>query len=137
MNIPSAIVMITSSFPIAAERGWAYAIYGAFGAVGNCQLSWRWVFYLLAILVIPFSVLSWFILPGASAKKTQNKSLDWPGVASLTVGLILFVFAISEGSASGWKSARVIAPLVISVFTFAGFLVIERIVKDLALPPHT
>ncbi|KAF5373033.1 hypothetical protein D9758_001641 [Tetrapyrgos nigripes] len=150
MNIPSAIAMITSSFPDAAERGRAYAVYGAFGAVGNClgfilggvissQASWRWIFYLLAILVIPFSVVSWFILPGAtsSVEKTQKKSLDWPGVASLTVGLILFVFAISEGSASGWNSARVIAPLVISIFAFAGFLVIERIVKDPALPPRT
>ncbi|KAK7453580.1 hypothetical protein VKT23_001463 [Stygiomarasmius scandens] len=150
MNIPSAVAMITTSFPDAAERGRAYAIYGAFGAIGNClgfilggvissQASWRWVFYLLAILVIPFSVVSWFILPGAtsSEEKSQKKGLDWPGVASLTAGLILFVFAISEGSASGWKSARVIAPLVISIFAFGAFLFIERIVKDPALPPRT
>jgi MFS family permease len=57
MNIPSAIAMITSSFPDAAERSRAYAIYGAFGAIGNCsgfilggvissQASWRWSEYL-------------------------------------------------------------------------------------------
>ncbi|THU81970.1 MFS general substrate transporter [Dendrothele bispora CBS 962.96] len=159
MNIPSAIAMITTSFPDPVERGRAYAIYGAFGAIGNClgfilggvissRASWRWdscadenpiVFYLLAILVIPFSLASWFILPGttSSEEKSQKKGLDWPGVASLTAGLILFVFAISEGSASGWNTARVIAPLVISVFTFGAFFLIERIVKDPALPPRT
>jgi hypothetical protein len=96
------------------------------------------VFYLLAILIIPFSAVSWFVLPGgsSSAEKTK-KSLDWPGVTSFTVGLILFVFAISEGSISGWASPRVIAPLVISIFAFGAFLVIERIVKDPALPPRT
>ncbi|KAF5331470.1 hypothetical protein D9758_015501 [Tetrapyrgos nigripes] len=150
MNIPSAISMIRSSFPDAAERSRAYAIYGTFGAIGNClgfvlggvissKASWRWVFYLLAIVIIPFSAVSWFILPGASSstEKPQKKSLDWPGVASLTIGLILFVFAISEGSTSGWNSATVIAPLVISIFTFASFFVIERIVQDPAVPPRT
>ncbi|THU97275.1 MFS general substrate transporter [Dendrothele bispora CBS 962.96] len=150
MNIPSAIAMITTSFPDPVERGRAYAIYGAFGAIGNClgfilggvissKASWRWVFYLLAILIIPFSLVSWFILPRvtSSEQKSQKKGLDWPGVASLTTGLILFVFAISESSASGWNSPRVIAPLVISIFAFGAFLLIERIVKDPALPPRT
>lgn len=53
MNVPAAIAMITISFPDPAERGRAYAIYSALGAVGNvcgfvlggvltARLSWRW-----------------------------------------------------------------------------------------------
>ncbi|THU97267.1 MFS general substrate transporter [Dendrothele bispora CBS 962.96] len=142
MNIPSAVAMITTTFSDHVERGRAYAIYGASGAIGgviSSQVSWRWVFYLLAILVIPFSLVSWFILPGAPSteEKSQKKNLDWPGVASLTIGLILFVFAISEGSVSGWSSPGVLAPLIISIFTFVAFLFIERIVRDPALPPRT
>lgn len=60
------------------------------------------MFYLLAILVIPFAAASWFILPThTNHTSAEKKSLDWPGVVSLTVGLILFVFAISEGSNGG------------------------------------
>ncbi|KAJ3729348.1 major facilitator superfamily domain-containing protein [Lentinula raphanica] len=149
MNVPSAVAMISTSFPDHKERGRAYAIYGAFGAVGNClgfiiggvissRTSWRWVFYVIAILVIPFALLSWFILPthhDTTAK--EKKGLDWSGVSSLTIGLILFVFAISQASVAGWQSAGVIAPLVLSIVMFAVFLLIEHIVKDPALPPRT
>jgi len=89
-------------------------------------------------LVIPFALASWFILPTHKNHTHENKqSIDWPGVFSLTVGLVLFVFAISEGSGSQWGTPRVIVPLVLSVVMFAAFLVIERIVKDPALPPRT
>ncbi|KAJ4482447.1 major facilitator superfamily domain-containing protein [Lentinula aciculospora] len=149
MNVPSAVAMISTSFLDHKERGRAYAIYGAFGAIGNCldfiiggvissRTSWRWVFYVIAILVIPFAMVSWIILPRhINHLAKEKKGLDWPGVFSLTVGLILFVFAISQASAAGWQSPGVIAPLILSVVMFAMFLLIERIVKDPALPPRT
>ncbi|THU97280.1 MFS general substrate transporter [Dendrothele bispora CBS 962.96] len=149
MNIPSAVALITMTFS-ETERGRAYSIYGASGALGGClgliiggvvssKASWRWVFYILAILVIPLAAVAWFVLPGNAAvnEQSQKKRLDWPGVAFLTAGLILFVFAISDGSSSGWNTARVIAPLVISILTISAFFLVERIVKDPALPPHT
>lgn len=132
MNIPAAVAMIAYAFPEKEERGRAYAIYGAFGAVGNvagfilggvltAKLNWRWgeyftvpsqvsrltlptVFYLLAILVTPFSIAAWFILPKHENHTIKDagkrRGIDWPGVFSLTVGLVLFVFAISSGSGS-------------------------------------
>lgn len=53
LNVPSAIAMISTSFPDHKERSRAYAVYGAFGAIGNClgfiiggvisaRTSWRW-----------------------------------------------------------------------------------------------
>ncbi|GAW01048.1 efflux protein [Lentinula edodes] len=149
LNVPSAIAMISTSFPDHKERSRAYAVYGAFGAIGNClgfiiggvisaRTSWRWVFYVIAILVIPFAVVSWFILPAHTNRSAKGtKDLDWPGVSSLTVGLILFVFAVSRASAAGWQSPGVIAPLILSIFMFATFALIEHLVKDPALPPRT
>ncbi|KAE9402343.1 MFS general substrate transporter [Gymnopus androsaceus JB14] len=149
MNVPSAVAMISMSFPDREERSRAYAVYGAFGAIGNClgsiiggvissQTSWRWVFYVIAMLVIPFALVSWFILPTHTNHiAEERKNLDWPGVFSLTIGLILFVFAVSQASAIGWKSPGVVAPLVLSIVMFGAFLSIESIVKDPALPPRT
>lgn len=108
----------------------------------------------MAIVIIPFTIASWFILPSHVYQTTIKRKIDWPGVASLTVALILFVFALSEGSSSGtsppsmpdssfmnfktgWGSARVVAPLVLSVAMFAAFFAIERIVEDPPLPPRT
>ena len=41
------------------------------------------------------------------------------------VALILFIFAVTSGSSSGWASATVLVPLVISVFMVVGFFVYE------------
>ncbi|KAF8896092.1 major facilitator superfamily domain-containing protein [Infundibulicybe gibba] len=128
MNVPAAVAMISIYFTESKERDRAYALYGAAGAVGNVTglilggiltstASWRWVFYLLAIAMIPTSL----------TPKSERRSIDWPGVACLTVGLIFFVFAISEGSSVGWNSPRVIATLVLSVVLLVAFFFIERI----------
>ncbi|TFK33520.1 major facilitator superfamily domain-containing protein [Crucibulum laeve] len=149
MNVPSAMALISLYFSEADQRSRAYAIYGASGAVGNvlgvvvggvltASASWRWVYYLLAIAMSPLAVASWFILPThQTPPSTSRRSVDWPGVFSLTAGLTLFVFAITEGSAGGWKSARVIVTLVLSIVLLTTFLVIERIVKDPAFPTRT
>ncbi|KAF8896032.1 major facilitator superfamily domain-containing protein [Infundibulicybe gibba] len=158
MNVPAAVAMISIYF---TEKDRAYAIYGAAGAVGNVvglilggvltsTVSWRWdrenssdfvpflVFYLLAIVTIPLSILSWFILPPYQVTPTsERRSIDWPGVVCLTIGLIFFVFAISEGSSVGWSSARVIATLALSVILLVAFFFIECIVSDPAFPPST
>ncbi|KAF8995169.1 major facilitator superfamily domain-containing protein [Cyathus striatus] len=149
MNIPSAMALINMNITDPNERSRAYAIFGGVGAIGNvcglviggvltAQASWRWVFYLLAIAVTPLAAISWFILPPHKKPELETpRSIDWAGVSSLTAGLILFVFALTEGSAAGWGSARVIATLVLSVVLLGAFGVIERIVKDPAFPSRT
>lgn len=39
--------------------------------------------------------------------------------------MILFIFAVTSGSSSGWATARVLVPLVVSVFMMAGFFYYE------------
>ena len=51
----------------------------------------------------------------------------------MLVALILFIFAITSGSESGWATAQVLAPLIISIFMLAGFFLWERrIPQDIA-----
>jgi len=60
------------------------------------------VFYLVAIIVTPFSILSFFFLPKHSISvSNKDRKLDWQGVLALAGGLILFVYAISEGNDVG------------------------------------
>jgi ATP/ADP translocase len=47
------------------------------------------------------------------------------------VAIILFIFAVtSSGSPTGWKSATVIAPLIISVGMTAGFFYYETRIPE-------
>ncbi|KAI0790428.1 major facilitator superfamily domain-containing protein [Abortiporus biennis] len=148
MTVPTAIAMIVHHFPDPQEQSRILGIYGAFGAVGNAvgfvlggvlaaRASWRWVFYLIGILTIPFAALSYFCLPRADVGEREKRSIDIPGVSILTGGLVLFVFAVSDGSASGWGSPQIITTLVLSVVFFVAFFIVERISKDPALPPRT
>ena len=47
-------------------------------------------------------------------------------IFSATVALILFIFAITSGSGSGWASAQVLAPLIISIVIIVAFFLWER-----------
>jgi fatty acid desaturase len=56
---------------------------------------------------------------------TRVKHMDLPGVAALTVAIILFILALTESTTSGWGSAIVIAPLVIAVILVVAFFFYE------------
>ncbi|KIK53240.1 hypothetical protein GYMLUDRAFT_49413 [Collybiopsis luxurians FD-317 M1] len=149
MNVPSSISLLITYFPNPAEQGRALAIFGASGSIGNISgfiisgalsagASWRWVYYLLAILVVPFSVLGWFILPKHQIPEGRDRrSVDWLGTSTLTAALILLVFALSDSGEVGWGAARVIVTLVLSVVLIVAFFVVEKFVKDPAIPPRT
>ncbi|THH29152.1 hypothetical protein EUX98_g5035 [Antrodiella citrinella] len=148
MTIPSAIAMIVINFPDPVEQSRALGLYGAFGAVGNAigfvlggvlaaKASWRWVFHLIGICTVPFAVVAFFALPKTPVTTTGVKrSVDIPGITVLTAALILFVYAISDGGAEGWGTPQIITTLILSIVTFAAFFVVERYVKDPAIPPR-
>ena len=74
------------------------------GGVLTARVSWRWVFYLVAIIAIPFSVLSFIALPKHTiTQDSKSRKLDWQDVMALTGGLILFVYAISDANDSGQR----------------------------------
>lgn len=149
MTVPAAISILVQTFPDPKEQSDVMGMFGAFGAVGNCsglviggvlaaRASWRWVFYLIAIAVIPLSIASFFLLPKAVQNGQRAKrDLDIPGVGVLTGALILFVYAISDGNTEGWGSPQIITTLVFSIILFAGFFVVERFAKDPVLPMST
>ena len=68
------------------------------------------------------------------------RDLGWNANSpSPTVALILFIFAVTSGTTSGWGSAGVLAPLIIAVLLVFGFFYFEtRIPADrAAIPPRT
>ena len=147
MTIPSAIAMIVQTFPDPTEQSTVLGIYGAFGAVGTCtgfiiggvvsaKASWRWAFYIITIAAIPFSVVAFFFLPTTTLAGKEKRDLDLPGISTLIVALILFVYALSDGSDQGWGSPQIIVTLILSIVVFVAFFFVERVTKDPAVPPR-
>jgi len=52
--------------------------------------------------------------------------IDWIGAFLFTTSLLLLLVALSQGNSAGWKTAYVIALLIISVFMFVGFVFWQR-----------
>ncbi|KAI0804557.1 major facilitator superfamily domain-containing protein [Irpex lacteus] len=157
MTIPSALALLADAFPEPKEQGVAIAAFGASGGMGIVfgllvgaifvQLAtWPWVFYFMAIGVFSTAVAAFVFVPLPRNKEKLGrpgvakwKYLDLGGIAILTSALILLIFAVTEGgSSTGWGSATVIAPLIISVFMIAAFLFFEtRLPEEFAaIPPR-
>ena len=48
-----------------------------------------------------------------------------PWLTDIAAALILFIFAVTSSSDVGWGSARVLAPLIISIFMVVAFFLWE------------
>ncbi|THH31696.1 hypothetical protein EUX98_g2500 [Antrodiella citrinella] len=157
MTIPSALTLLVNVFPEPQEQARAIGIFGGCGAIGNISgliigaifvqfADWRWVFWFVALVAIPVAGFCVVFIPpyesrdtAASTGYAKWRSLDLGGVSILTAALILFIYAITSGSTSGWGSAGVLAPLIISVAMVVGFFYYEtRIPASIAaVPPAT
>ncbi|KAI0791390.1 MFS general substrate transporter [Abortiporus biennis] len=159
LTIPSALTLLVNLFPQPVEQARALGVFGGCGAVGNVLgliigaifvefATWKWVFWFVAVIAIPIASACTILIPEQTANPSDAthgstasrlKSLDLLGVTTLTVALILFIFAVTSASDAGWGSARVLAPLIISIFMVAGFFFYETLIPPeiAAVPPRT
>ncbi|KAF9022024.1 MFS general substrate transporter [Rhodocollybia butyracea] len=157
LTVPSALHMIVHMFPNPGSQSKAVGLFSTMAALGNVFgliigalfvsfASWPWVFYFIAILGISESILVVLLChsikrPRASTldRLKRFQRLDVIGVGSVTVSLILFIFAVTSGSIAGWGSGQVVASLVLSVFLIVFFTFYEgRLSEDVAaIPPKT
>ncbi|KAI0045819.1 MFS general substrate transporter [Auriscalpium vulgare] len=151
-TVPSALSLIVEWFPDPEEQSQAIAFFGGSSAIGNVMgiiiggifvqwASWRWVFYFTCMLGVPIGIISVFLVPHSAPRpgKPSWRRLDLGGVTMLTTSIVLFIYAVTTGSATGWGAGRVIGTLITSIVLAVAFFVFEaKIDPDMAsLPPHT
>jgi EmrB/QacA subfamily drug resistance transporter len=128
--MPATLSIITNAFP-AHERGkaigtWAgvsalaLALGPVVGGILTEQVSWRAIFF----LNLPVAALA-VIVTLAAARESRDpdvpRTVDFAGVATLTVGIGSLVLALVEGNDWGWGSPRVIGLFGIAVLGLAAF----------------
>ncbi|QRW24729.1 major facilitator superfamily transporter [Rhizoctonia solani] len=146
-TIPSALSMIVQMMPEPKEQQRAIGLFGASGAVANGTIigailveyaSWRWIFWIIAIISIPAAAACVFLIPSSPRNnKAKASQLDALGVFILIAAIVLFVYALTTGSVSGWRSGGVLAPFFVSIALFLAFFFWEARVDEAnaALPP--
>ncbi len=139
-----ALSLIMDLFTEAADRAKAMGVYGfvcagggslgaMLGGVLTSSLSWHWVFLVNLPIGIGVVVLSLRLLPAVSSEAV-SRHLDVLGAVTVTVALMLAVYAIVNGNELGWTSQRTLGQLLIAIALLATFLLIETRVRAPLMP---
>ena len=133
--MPATLSIITNAFP-PAERGKAIGTWAGVSAMALAigpvvggflvqSVSWQSIFFLNVPVAVGAIVIALFAVR-ESRDETVERTVDVPGVITLTVGLAALVLALVEGNGWHWGSTREIALYVIAVIGLASFGVVER-----------
>jgi EmrB/QacA subfamily drug resistance transporter len=102
----------------------ALAIGPVVGGLLVEDVSWQSIF-LLNVPVAVGAIAVTLFAARESRDETAIREIDFPGIASLTVGLAALVLALVKSNAWGWGSARVIGLFAIALISLAAFVAIE------------
>jgi EmrB/QacA subfamily drug resistance transporter len=144
--VVAAIVLslIMSLFPEPAERTKAMGYFGfimagggtigvLLGGVLTNALDWHWIFLVNIPIGALVFALCLFLLP-ASARPEKPPRLDVAGAITVTLSLMLAVYAIVNGNDVGWTSPQTLTLLGSAAALLAVFLVIEVRVREPLMP---
>ncbi|GAA2613116.1 MFS transporter [Streptomyces roseoviolaceus] len=138
---PSALALITTTFPAGKARNTAMGVYAAMAGVGATVglllggiltdgLDWRFVFY----VNIPIGLA---VLAGTKTLVEAERHpgrLDLPGAITGTGGLIALVYGITRGGEHGWTGGLTLASFAAAAVLLAVFLVLQARVAEPMMP---
>ena len=119
---------------ILGAAGLGNAMGPLLGGVLTDELSWRWIFYLNAPIAA-FAVLVTWLKVHQPRPEVEDQRIDYPGIATLSIGLLLVLVAFDQAADWGFGDARVIAMLVVAVALVVAFALIEPRMRKSALVP--
>ncbi len=91
---------------------------------GSETASWRWAFVAVCILALISAAVA---TTAQNSSAPEGRSLDWPGQITIAVSLFALLFAVIQGSTSGWGSPWVIGGFVVAVVFFVAFIAAEKL----------
>lgn len=145
MSVPTALGLITTTFPAGPKRTRALSVFGGFGAAGAAvglllagafisSVGWEWIFRFSSIFSFLLFVVGYIAIPVVPAKAVTQK-IDIAGAMTATSSVICIIYYISTGSATGWASVQTLPVLIAGLVLLAAFLWIEtRLVKNPIMP---
>ncbi|MGZ4483300.1 MAG: MFS transporter [Nocardioidaceae bacterium] len=140
---PTALALITTTFPAGPQRNRAFSVYAAMSGAGAAvglilggwltDYSWRWTFLINVPVGIGAAIAATFLL--AESEKHLGE-LDLPGALTGTLGLVSIVYGLNHAGQPryGWGDPTTVGALAVGALLLAAFVVIERRVEHPLLP---
>lgn len=134
LMMPTAVAIVSATFP-REEKGKALGLLAGFAAFaaalgpviggGLASIDWRLVF----LVNTPLAVVTVLLTLSSTAPLRLNqgaaRNLDLPGVTAFSIGIVGFVYGLSQASELGFGDIQVIGPVAISILAFIAFIFIE------------
>ncbi|KAJ6445432.1 calcineurin-like phosphoesterase [Purpureocillium lavendulum] len=147
--LPAGLALLSSAYRPGPRKNLMFAVYGAFavigfyfgiiiGAVAAEYLSWRWYFWIGTILVLLVAAVGAVYIPHSASDVDPAARLDWLGVVTIVPGLVLVVFAFTDGghAPQGWRTPYVYVTLILGVLFLAAAVYVQGWVSaQPMLPP--
>lgn len=117
MCLPTAVGLITATFPKGPWRNTAFAMNGmgqplgyalglVLGGIFTDSIGWRWAYYIMAIINVMLSIASLWSLPAARQRTDKQwtrrliDEIDWIGAIVMSAGLGLLLYVLATVSSS-------------------------------------
>ena len=146
---PAALSIVLVTYREGHERNIALSVWGAVAAGGAAvgvllggiltqYAGWRWNFFINVPIAVGVFIAARRILP-MHESEADHRTLDLPGAALVTGGLMTLVYALVRATETGWFRAPTFASSVtvlfaVSIAALIAFIVNEAIVKRPLMP---
>jgi EmrB/QacA subfamily drug resistance transporter len=144
MLLPAALSSVRNMFTDGAERNKALGIWGGLGAGGATAgiilgslltryAGWQYVFFINVPVGATILLLARRLVPESRVEFSERR-YDPFGAVTVTGGLVVLVYAISQAPVYGWGASRTLGLLGAAALLLAAFVVIESRVGAPLLP---
>jgi EmrB/QacA subfamily drug resistance transporter len=132
---PTALSIVSTTFPEGSERNKALGIWGGMGGIGASAgwliggplvdgPGWEWIFFINIPLGLAALALSPVLLHESRAALSR-RSYDPAGAVTITGALVLLVYAVVEAPDAGWGDVGTILLFAGSAVLLSAFALIE------------
>jgi EmrB/QacA subfamily drug resistance transporter len=130
---PTALALISTTFPEGRQRRAAFGVYGAVSGSGAViglllgglltdTLSWRWVLWVNVPIGAAIACGALLVLPSSARRGGR---FDLPGALSVTGGLTALVYGLVRAPQHGWSDRWTLTSFAAAAGLLVLFLLIE------------
>jgi EmrB/QacA subfamily drug resistance transporter len=120
---------------ILGVAGLGNAVGPLIGGVLTDELSWRAIFF-LNVPIAAFAVAVTAAKIHQPVDEGARERIDYAGIISLSLGLVLLLLALDQSADWGWGDPRVLGMVALALISFAAFAVVEPRMGSAALVPE-
>jgi EmrB/QacA subfamily drug resistance transporter len=120
---------------IIGAAGLGNAVGPLLGGFLTDELSWRWIFFLNVPIAL-FAVGVTYLLVHVKEPESGERRIDYPGITTLSVGIVSLLIALDQVDDWGWGDPKTIGLLALSLILVASFVRLERRAGAHALVPR-